>query len=87
MSGGACRKFGRAGHGNRDARMLTVVAIGTDPSDADTDGDGVADTSSVFAGGFNDPLDGIGAGVLWLNNSLYYTCIPNLWKQIGRAHV
>jgi quinoprotein glucose dehydrogenase len=46
----------------------------------DTDGDGVADFSGVFAGGFNDALDGIGAGVLFLNNSIYYTCIPSLWK-------
>lgn len=45
----------------------------------DTDGDGVADSASVFAGGFNGELDGIGAGVLWLNNSLYYTCIPDVW--------
>lgn len=46
----------------------------------DTDGDGVADWSGVFAGGFNDAVDGIGAGVLALNGSIYYTCIPNLWK-------
>ncbi|MCC6229140.1 MAG: HEAT repeat domain-containing protein [Phycisphaerales bacterium] len=46
----------------------------------DTDGDGVADFSGIFAGGFNDALDGIGAGVLFLNGSIYYTCIPSLWK-------
>ncbi len=45
----------------------------------DTDGDGVADAASVFAGGFNGELDGIGAGVLWHNDKLYYTCIPDLW--------
>lgn len=55
----------------------------------DTDGDGTADKSSVYAGGFNAPLDGIGAGVLWAPTpgataggpgTVYYTCIPNLWK-------
>ncbi len=47
---------------------------------ADTDGDGVADASSVFAGGFNDALDGIGAGVLWVGRDLLYTGIPHLWR-------
>lgn len=58
----------------------------------DSDGDGTADKSSVFAGGFNAPLDGIGAGVLWTPSpgapagsaggpgAVFYTCIPNLWK-------
>lgn len=46
----------------------------------DTDGDGVADAASIFAGGFNDELDGIGAGVLWHDGGIYYTCIPNVWK-------
>ena len=46
----------------------------------DTTGDGVADKSQVFAGGFSDLLDGTGAGVWTMGKDVWYTCIPNLWK-------
>ncbi|MBA4187158.1 MAG: glucose dehydrogenase [Planctomycetaceae bacterium] len=46
----------------------------------DTKGKGVADKSTVFAGGFNHPLDGLAAGVMATNGEVYFTCIPNLWK-------
>lgn len=46
----------------------------------DTAGSGVADWSGVFADGFRDEVDGIGAGVLFYKSKLYYTCIPNLWS-------
>ncbi len=46
----------------------------------DTKGTGVADKSTVFAGGFNAPLDGLAAGVMATNGEVYFTCIPNLWK-------
>lgn len=46
----------------------------------DEDGDGRADVSRVFARGFNDLLDGTGAGVLAVGPDVYYTCIPKLWK-------
>jgi len=46
----------------------------------DTKGKGVADKSTVFAGGFNHPLDGLAAGVMSTNGDVYFTCIPNLWK-------
>ncbi|MCA9002866.1 MAG: glucose dehydrogenase, partial [Planctomycetes bacterium] len=46
----------------------------------DLDGDGVADSSKVFAGGFNGLLDGTGAGVWAWGDDVWYTCIPNLWK-------
>lgn len=46
----------------------------------DTDGDGKADESTVFARGFNQPLDGLAAGVLAKDGDVYFTCIPNLWR-------
>lgn len=46
----------------------------------DTDGDGKADQSTVFADGFNDLLDGTGAGVLARGKDVWFTCIPKLWK-------
>lgn len=46
----------------------------------DTNNDGRADTTSIFADGFNDALDGPGIGLAFLNDSVYYTNIPHLWK-------
>jgi quinoprotein glucose dehydrogenase len=46
----------------------------------DTTGSGRADKSDVFATGFNRPLDGIMAGVLAWNGSVYVTNIPSLWR-------
>ncbi|MEO1994140.1 MAG: PVC-type heme-binding CxxCH protein [Planctomycetaceae bacterium] len=45
----------------------------------DTDGDGRADRSTVFADGFNQPLDGLAAGIIATNGKVYLTCIPHLW--------
>ena len=45
----------------------------------DTDGDGKADTSSIFADNFNDPLDGIASGVLFHDGKVYLTNIPHVW--------
>ncbi|HBE67613.1 MAG TPA: glucose dehydrogenase [Planctomycetaceae bacterium] len=46
----------------------------------DTDGDGVADKTTIFADGFNNIEDGTGAGVLARGGEVYFTCIPKLWK-------
>ena len=47
---------------------------------SDTDGDGRPDARTLFAGPFNDPLDGTGAGLLALDGDIFYTNIPNLWR-------
>ena len=46
----------------------------------DTNGDGLADRSVIFADGFNGTLDGTGAGLIMNGDELWYTCIPNLWR-------
>ncbi len=46
----------------------------------DTNGDGKADQSSVFADGFSSPLDGIASGVLARNGEVWFTDIPSLWR-------
>lgn len=46
----------------------------------DTNGDGKADRSQVFADGFNDVLDGMIAGVHAFEGDVYVTCIPHLWR-------
>jgi quinoprotein glucose dehydrogenase len=46
----------------------------------DTNRDGHADTSTIFADGFNAIEDGTGAGVLAINGKVFYTCIPKLWQ-------
>ncbi len=46
----------------------------------DRDGDGAADTAHVFAEGFREAADGIGAGVLARGDTLWYSCIPDLWQ-------
>ncbi|NLT72014.1 MAG: c-type cytochrome [Verrucomicrobiaceae bacterium] len=46
----------------------------------DSDGDGRADTSEVWADGFNEILDGPGIGLIaGENDDIYYTNIPHLW--------
>jgi len=45
----------------------------------DSDGDGKADKSTVFADGFNGVADGIAAGVLARKGDVYFANIPHLW--------
>ncbi len=45
----------------------------------DRDRDGRADRASVFAEGFNDVLEGPGAGILSWRGTVYYACVPRLW--------
>jgi len=50
----------------------------------DTNGDGVADKSSVYATGFRSPIDGIASGVLARHGEVWFTNIPSLWKFTGK---
>jgi quinoprotein glucose dehydrogenase len=45
----------------------------------DDSGSGKADKSTVFAGGFNRPQDGLAAGVLARKGDVYFACIPDLY--------
>jgi quinoprotein glucose dehydrogenase len=46
----------------------------------DRDGDGRAETSTVFADAFNAPAADIGAGLLAHRGDAWYGCVPWLWK-------
>lgn len=46
----------------------------------DTDGDGKADASTVFADNFNTTADGIIAGVLEHKGKVYAASMPSLWE-------
>ena len=65
------REGGMDYYSKNDDRIRTLT---------DTDGDGVFDMASIFADGFNKPLDGTGAGVLAIGEDVWFTNIPSLWK-------
>jgi quinoprotein glucose dehydrogenase len=50
----------------------------------DTDGDGRADRSTVFAAGFNGLLDGHASGVLALDDAVLLASIPAIWRLVDR---
>ncbi len=47
-----------------------------------TDGnqDGLADQTTVFADDFRESVSGVAAGVLPFGDSVWFTCIPDLWR-------
>ena len=46
----------------------------------DSDGDGKADISHLFAEGFNDMLTGVAAGILYQDGAIYLTAAPNVYQ-------
>ncbi len=50
---------------------------------SDSNGDGKADTSSVFATGFNSVATGVAAGVAVHDGSVFFTVTPDLWRIDG----
>lgn len=46
----------------------------------DSDGDGRADVSHLFASGFNTMLTGVAAGVLHHDDEVYLTVAPDVWR-------
>ncbi|MFO1461105.1 MAG: PVC-type heme-binding CxxCH protein [Verrucomicrobiota bacterium] len=46
----------------------------------DSDGDGRADHSQVFASGFNTPLDGVASSVLARGRDVWFANIPDIWR-------
>jgi quinoprotein glucose dehydrogenase len=45
----------------------------------DRDDDGKCDHATIYADGFNNPLDGTAAGVMALDGKIYFACIPHVW--------
>ncbi|MFT5127188.1 MAG: quinoprotein glucose dehydrogenase [Rhodothermales bacterium] len=46
----------------------------------DADGDGKADTSEIFADGFDSALHGTAGGLIERDGSVYFACIPAVYK-------
>lgn len=62
---------GGAGYFTRESDRVRLLA--------DADHDSRVDTATVFAGGFDDPLDGLSTGVLARDGAVYHTNVPLLW--------
>ncbi len=70
-------KFGAAGEKELSIETEVLRLL------EDTDGDGKADKSYVYADGFNSPLDGIASGVLARRGKVWLTNIPSVWQFTG----
>jgi len=71
------RAFGEAGEKELsiESEILRLVE--------DRNGDGKADFSTIYADGFNSPLDGIASGVMIRRGEVWFTNIPSVWKFTG----
>ncbi|MFK7922434.1 MAG: PVC-type heme-binding CxxCH protein [Bacteroidia bacterium] len=67
------------GDGVRDYRDLTVESE-IIRKIWDSDGDGKADASTVYADGFNDMLSGVAAGIMHENGDIYLTVAPDVYR-------
>ncbi|WP_160164521.1 PVC-type heme-binding CxxCH protein [Pedosphaera parvula] len=56
----------------RDSELVRVIQ--------DKSGTGKADSSSVFAEGFNQVPSGVAAGILARKGQVWLACIPDLWR-------
>ena len=69
----------RNGDGSHDYKDLMILSEKIHLIE-DSDGDGKADRSSVFAEDFKTEVTGIAAGVLWHDGNVYSTIAPDVWK-------
>ena len=65
--------------GSHDWRDLTVLSERIHLLE-DTDSNGIADRTGVFAEDFQTEVTGIAAGVLWHDDAVYATIAPDVWK-------
>jgi quinoprotein glucose dehydrogenase len=72
------RSFGPAGVKELSLESERLILL------EDTDGDGTADKSSVYADNFRSPMDGVASGVLAHRDTVWFTNIPALWKFTGK---
>lgn len=67
------------GDGSHDYRDLMVLSERIHLLE-DTDGDGTADKTRVFAEDFKTELTGVAGGVLWHNDEVFLTAVPDVFR-------